>query len=444
MKTTNLHLKSLLFGGMRECVNNYKIQSLDLIYTLKLKIIMACDTTVFGPSSQYIKLLGGDFVAIQGANTVEKLITSDLKIPYSQILKSKIILKPGQVNYLLNHLGLGDNATFLLVKATYDTLSVIEEDNYVQYSYYDDLTKSYYMDQLLLLTGNSTHRVKQLYLTNPNVNYAVTLEVMAASIDDSYSSFPDIVNQSGTSFVNLNYTDIKTYVVGQSVVVYDKHNPPLPLIYVELSNINSIQKMGTIVIINDSTLGSIFLQFVTEFDAYQAQSLLNYVINNHSVNINTLNPVGDFTSPVVYFWSNVGNTYSGDFIAFNGLTSGVPYNTNTGYTYSTFSTSISLSTFGSASIIDKSMLSNLLIDVVIDNRDGIISLIPNQNINIYNGMLSFGTSSGTSSATCSSPTMSSATMSNISATGSYTLAFDLSDIAQNYVDGVMINLNITT
>jgi hypothetical protein len=40
--------------------------------------------------------------------------------------------------------------------------------------------------------------------------------------------------------------------------------------------------------------------------------------------------------------------------------------------------------------------------------------------------------------------MSSATMSNISATGSYTLAFDLSDIAQNYVDGVMINLNITT
>jgi hypothetical protein len=34
-------------------------------------------------------------------------------------LDPDIILKPGQVNYLLNHLGLGDNATFLAIKAVY-------------------------------------------------------------------------------------------------------------------------------------------------------------------------------------------------------------------------------------------------------------------------------------------------------------------------------------
>ena len=130
-----------------------------------------CGQSVFGNTNPYIKIIGGDFVAIDGANTVEKLITNDLKIPYAQIMKSRVILKAGEVNYLLNHLGLGDNATFLLVRANYSTKSVIEEDNYVQWCFYDDLTRQYYMNQLLLLTGNSCNRVKQLFLTNPNPDY---------------------------------------------------------------------------------------------------------------------------------------------------------------------------------------------------------------------------------------------------------------------------------
>ena len=92
----------------------------------------ACGTTIFGASSQYIRILGGDFVAIEGANTVEKLITNDLKIPYDQIVKSRVVLKAGQVNYLLNLSGVGDSATFVLIRATYDPNSTIEEDNYVQ------------------------------------------------------------------------------------------------------------------------------------------------------------------------------------------------------------------------------------------------------------------------------------------------------------------------
>jgi hypothetical protein len=385
---------------------------------------MACGTTVFGPSSQYIKITGGDFVAIQGSNTVEKFITNDLQIPYSQIMRSTVILKAGQANYLLNNLGLGNNATFLLLRATYDSGSVIEEDNYLQYNYYDDLTKSYYMAQLLLLTGNSTNRVKQIYLTNPNPDYAVTVSVMAASIDDTYSPFTDTVNQSGTSFTGLQYTDIQSFVVGQSIVIYDKSTPPLPLIYITLSNINSIQISGTILIVNDSSVGTIFLQFLTVYDADQAYSLLNYVINNPNVNIASLNPVADLVAPVVYFWSNVGNTQSGSYIEFNGMTAGVPYDTSYGMT---FSTTISLSQFGSsASVIDQNLLSTLLINNVVDNRDGVINIIPSENLLIYSGT---GTMSGVTSS--------------ITATGSYTLGFNLSDIAKNYVNG-FVNLNIVS
>ncbi len=162
---------------------------------------MSCgSTSVFGPSAQYIKVNGGDFVAIEGSNILERLIVSDLRMPYKQVLKSRVILKPGQINYLLNFLGLGDNATFLAIKSVYNVKSVLEEDNYVNWSFYDDLTKVYSFAQMMVLTGNSTNRVKQLYLTNPNLNYSVSLEVMVGIIDENYSIYTDTLNQTGTSF----------------------------------------------------------------------------------------------------------------------------------------------------------------------------------------------------------------------------------------------------
>ena len=103
----------------------------------------SCASSLFGASAQYIKVSGGDFIAIEGANTVDRLTVSDLRMPYKQLLRSRVILKVGQNNYLLNHLGLGDNATFLCIKAIYNQKSVIETDNYITWSYYDDLAKVY-------------------------------------------------------------------------------------------------------------------------------------------------------------------------------------------------------------------------------------------------------------------------------------------------------------
>jgi hypothetical protein len=138
----------------------------------------SCGNSLFGKGSQYIKINGGDFIAVEGSNTVEKLITSDLRMPYKQLLKGRVILKAGQINYLLNHLGVGDNATFLSIKATYDQKSVIEMDNYISYSYYDYPVQNLTFAQILVLTGNSSNRIPQLYLNNPNTKYPVILDVM--------------------------------------------------------------------------------------------------------------------------------------------------------------------------------------------------------------------------------------------------------------------------
>ena len=377
----------------------------------------SCGASLFGQSSQYIKVTGGDFIAIEGSNTRERLTVSDLRMPYKQLLKSRVILKAGQVNYLLNHLGLGDNATFLAIKTIFNPKSVIEADNYINYSYYDDLTKVYTFAQMMVLTGNSSNRIKQLYLTNPNSKYDVQLEVMIGIIDDNYSFFNDTVNQSGTSFTGLEYTDIASYIVGESIVINDKSSPVKPLIYIQLNNIQSIEKTGSIVIIDDSSLGTIFLQFLTEVDAFQAQSLLNYVLENPNVDISNVSP--DSEDPIVYFYGNVGASASLNYISFNGATSSLGFNTGDGFT---FSTTISLTQSGTVSgtVLDRNHLIYLLIDEIVDNRDGYMYMMPSN-------LLISGTAGNVTS---------------ITNTGTYSLTFDFSDIAQNYLDGVVINLNI--
>jgi hypothetical protein len=376
-----------------------------------------CGSSLFGQGSQYIKISGGDFVAIEGSSTRDKLTVSDLRIPYKQILKSRIILKTGQVNYLLNHLGLGDNATFLAIKAIYDPKSVVEADNYVTYSYYNYPVSNFTFAQLLVLTGNSTNRVPQLYLTNPSTKYPVVLDVMIGVMDDSYSFFNDDINQSGTSFTGLEYTDIKTFVVGESIVIYDKNSPVRALIYLGLVNINSIEISGNFLIIDDESHGTIFLSFLTEYDALQAHSLLNFVLQNPSVDIDNLPIIEDNISPVIYFNSTAGAT--GSYIVdYTGATAGVPYNTeDNGFT---FSTSISLSTYGTSGVIDRDSLIGLLVDYIDDNRDGSMNLMPSNLI-----------ISGTAGTT-----------NVIGFVGTYSLQFNFADLAQNDINNVIVNLDI--
>ena len=375
--------------------------------------------SLFGPSSQYIKVNSGDFIAVNGSSTLEKQILSDLRMPFKQILKGRVVLKAGQANYLLNHLGLGDNATFLSIKAKYDAKSVIEEDNYVQWSYYDALTNIGSFAQMMVLTGNSTHRIKQIYLTNPNTKYPVILEVMVAVIDDNYSFFNDSVNQSATTFTDLEYTDIKTHVVGESIVIFDRNSPKRPLIYLLIVNINSIEREGKILTIDDSALNTIFLAFKTENDATQAQSLLNYIIENPNINIDALSPAEDVLKPVVYFYPYVDNYYDISYISLDGATSSMGFSTNDGLT---FSTSISLDVqSGTFGYLDKQYLIDLLISDIGDNRDGTMSMIPSNLI-------------------LKGPSQSEVSL--IAGTGTYSLTFDYSDIAQNHLDGVIFNLYV--
>ena len=365
--------------------------------------------SVFGNQSQYIKFQNSDIVAIEGVNTVERLLGGDIRIPYKQVLKSRVILKAGQVNYLLNFLGMGDNATFLAIKATYNSASVNEEDNYILWNYYDNFSSQFPLNKIMILTGNSTNRIKQLYLTNPNSKYDVILDVMVASIDDTYNFFPDTVNQVATTFTDLTYNDLVTHVQNQSFKVINSNGDSL--IYIQIANINSVTRSSNIVTIDDDTIGTILLVFTDESNAAQAHSELSYLLSNTGV---TLPLSQDTISPIVYFFSKVDNT--GDWIAFNGATAGVPYNTGDGFT---FSTSMTFSVFGPT--ISKDNLINYLVDYCQDNRDGFIT-VTESNINLLDS--------------------SDVSISSITQSGTYSLTFNISDLALNNLTGVKMTLYI--
>ena len=368
--------------------------------------------SVFGNKSQYIKFQNSDIVAIDGVNTVERLLAGDVRFPYKQLLKGRIILKAGQVNYLLNHLGLGDNATFLAMKVTYNQASVNEEDNYIVWNYYDDFSRLYAVGPFMLLSGNSSNRIKQMYLTNPNTKYPVILDVMVAIIDDEYSFYTDTINQIGLSFTNLSINSIETHVPNQSIVIWDNNIPKSPLAYIQLSNINSIERIGKLLIIDDISVGRLFLDFDTEYDAKQVNSLINYVLNNPGVIIQNLVPLEDSQCPAIYFYQYVDNNSSKSFIQKNGLTASAPFNTGTSSSVSfTFSATMSLADYSGS--ITKNQIINSLINYVVDNRDGTMSLT-GSNIILYD--------------------TSNIVASSILSTGSYSINFVLEDIAGNQVN----------
>ena len=356
-----------------------------------------CGNSLFGPSNQFIKTNAGDFVSVDGSNIRERLILSDLRIPYKQILKSRIVLKAGQVNYLMNHLGLGDNATFLAIKATYDSNSVIEMDNYVQWNYFDDFSNIFPMSQLLVLTGNSTNRIKQIYLSNPNTKYNVNLDVMVAVIDDTYEFFVDVANQSGLSLSGLRYTDIQTHVVDESLVIYSSDTVPVPICFIMISDLSTITVNGKILVLDDTSIGSIYMDFVDIYNAEQAFSILELVRTTTGVIIQDLSPSYDNTPPTINFTSLVtlpGSTYSSPFTSDIGTT---------------FSATMSIGTYSSISI--DNLITSLITNVT-DNRDVYVTL-EDSSILLLDS--------------------SNTNISGITTSGTYSIYFDIIDNADNRV-----------
>ena len=287
---------------------------------------MSCsNNSIFDSPNTYIKFQGSDLVSVEGANLLDRLLLKNVIIPFKQILKGIIILKPGQSNYLFNFLGLGDNATFVALVPKFDTKSVMEEDNYVNYIYSNNLTNIQSFKEIMILTGNSTHRIPQLYLSNPNTLYSVVVETMVAVIDDKQTFFTDNTNQIGVTYTDLIFSNLQTWEINESIVFFDNKVPQNPLVYLYLNTIDTIEQQGSILIVKDTSSNSTFLQFRTLYDANQSHAAITYIRNNYNAII------GGNYMPIIYFKEKF---YEGDYIYLNNSLDHGFYNSSEGLTFS--------------------------------------------------------------------------------------------------------------
>jgi hypothetical protein len=369
----------------------------------------------FGPVQTHIKSHQGTFIAVEGPNMTNKLSSlPSIKIPYKQVLTGRITLRAGQTNYLLNHLGLGDNATFLAIVAQYDTKSKFEADNYVQYSYYSNKSRMFTFKELIVLTGNSENRIEQLYLHNPNQNTAVVLEVMVGVIDEYYDFFTQNDTSSSddtATFNNLAHTDVSLWDSDDSIVVV-KNSFNQPILYLNLDDINSVSQDGKILTVNETSVGNVLLIFKTEYDATQGRVKITQWIDDYN-NGTTTAPTDDF-EPIMTFTTNVEDDdtnipYGSSLTSVDGDRSFVGAST------------LSLDDY--SEIITKTILKSWIISKVEDYESTLVSVNANSDLIIR--------------------TDSGQAISDIQAAGEYYVYFDISDSIGNKVDSsVNVKINV--
>lgn len=344
------------------------------------------------PTEKLIKPYECAFIVIEGPNMKGKLTLEGLEIKYDSFYLSQLTLNVASSDQPLMYGFLGDSVTFLMVRAKYMPLDpnwATETDQYIQYYYDDDPGQIRTMSQLLVLTGNSTNRIPQIFFNNPSSKYKVYLEVLMANLPQSNLTNLQQYAQS-SSFNGLYYnsivSDVVNYITPTStgsteLQILDINS--IPVLVIPYTNIMSVLKVNTTtLIIGLDTEEKVKLEFLSEFNCDQANSRINWVLESQRYRILTkTNPTIDTTSPVIS-WNDIltGST--------TGITSGttILYLLPSGQTY----TQSSLQTIFISGITDD-------MDGIKDITDSVIEMyalndiVPTTgitNIGIYNVIFS--------------------------------------------------------
>ena len=230
-----------------------------------------------------------------------------------------------------------------------------------------------------------------------------------------------ILSEKNNLYIDYDYTNecndlginlfCGTNKYNNTVFINDNNLIPKPLIYLSVSSIQSIQRDGDFqLIMMDNQIDPITLDFITKFDADQAYSILNYLLQDSFVDINSLGI--DSIPPQIFFNEN----FFGIPITLDPPSGVGPFSTTDS---NNFRIDINLSSFPGPIPITKSDLISGMIYDVIDDRDKNILLIED-DILIYKDVIN-----------------NQNLVDNISIIGNYIINIIISDLGQNQT-----NMNI--
>lgn len=188
------------------------------IYKEKIKINMTTikSSDLLQPTEKTIKNWNCSFIAVEGANVLDKLSLEDLAIPYESQYRSRVILNANTSDVPLIYGFIGKSVTFLMIKVTYDSTN----DPYYQYEqekynityYFEDDPIERPLNRLMILTGSADEKIPQIYLNNP-LGYDVTLDILQATTDTEYDGVESTGFQPSFNITNtsgLTYTGTTT------------------------------------------------------------------------------------------------------------------------------------------------------------------------------------------------------------------------------------------
>ena len=331
-----------------------------------------------------ISIVNNCLYAAEGPNCVGKIDLSSLSINYDSFFSANMTLQPQDKDIPIMYGFLGSEITFISIIPHYNNNpQTCPSDNYIEYYFEDQPLIRYTFTDILILSGNDKHRIKQIYVYNPSEDNIVNLEIMVANVDVNEIStllnptYNDIV---GLSFNNIitdqiygsNCTGSTQFEILDSLASTGSTN--VVNMVISFGNIDIMEIKENTILITTTSDDPIRLVFLSEFNALQAFSKMNWVMEeSENRYITTISPTIDTTSPVI--------TFNPDPIIITTLP------------------------------IDKSYLNWRYINNVIDNQDGIINN-NNVEINIIN-------------------TRNGEQLEEIIEDGNYLLTFSIKDLAGN-------------
>lgn len=334
------------------------------------------------PSKKVIMPYERSLISTEGPRITGRWNLEGLKIPYDSQFTSVIELEPNSYDKPIMYGHLGTQVTFLAIRAVYGSKKQFSttrkcnlmSDKHLEYYYENEPLITHTFTDLLVLTGNEFHKIPQIYVSNPT-EYIAQLNIMVANIGENEITAKLRENVYRGLYYSSVLSDQVMYGVEtgstQLEIYNSKDNLALSLDY---NNIELIEIDENKLIIQ-SFSEKIELEFLSKFHALQANSRINWVLEDPTSRFLTSDYPGiDDNSPVIEFYPVPNDTYTGETIT-------------------------------------KEQLQEYIIDYIEDSRDGIISKFDTEvNIRKIGSIKNF---------------------EEISEQGKYEVSFTISDIAGN-------------
>ena len=264
-------------------------------------------SSLLTPTQKTIQFYNNCIVANEGPNQVAKQNLANLSIKYDSVFSARQTIAPDTIDQPIMYGFLGTDITFLSIVPTY-TEEFIQTcsgtTNYLEYWFEDQPLIRRTFTSVLVLSGDDIHRIPQIYIHNPS-NNTVYLDILAANLDNNTISsnlYPEYTELNGLSFSSVITDQIYGLnCTGSTQFEILDLNDNTQMV-IEITKIDIIKIEDNILIVYTTSDDPIKLNFLSNFNAQQTLSKMNWVIEN-TVNryITKTYPVLDTTPPTITF-----------------------------------------------------------------------------------------------------------------------------------------------